>query len=43
MTNNRKDKPVCNDKIYFKDGMKNIMRYKNSTEEVIKITNMKNN
>ena len=27
MTNNGKEEPVCNDKIYFKVGMKNIMRY----------------
>ena len=33
MTNNRKEKPVYNDKIHFKDGMKNIMKYKYSTKD----------
>ena len=37
MTNNGKEKPVCNDKIHFRNGMKNIMKYKYSTFRAYKI------
>ena len=33
MTNNGKEKPVCNDKIHFRNGMKNIMKYKDTTKD----------
>ena len=34
MTNNGKEEPVCNDKIYSKVGMKNIMRYIYTTKNL---------